>query len=916
MPSHLRPAAMRFSVSAVLPSLVCALVVTGCTDAGKEAQSRDSEKAHSTPAASTAATATAFPPEVPAPVLPLPPTERDLLEDGGFEGPGPGAWVENNWPKNQVAFVRDPVNPFKGRFSQRMALIKASGEADLQLFQTIKGAPVAAGVQIRLALRAQSGNTKPLKVQLRRNGAPWTTYSSIQVGATTTWQECVLGGRMPDPLPPDGVGVYVHLQEETVAWVDEVSVSLMPERDPRGPLPGDLIANGSFEAGMHRWYIYNRNGGSRPPVGSTEDLELGAPDGGVFELADAAQGRRALRLDTRKHCATYLNSAAFPYHHGHPLTVSAQVRARPASGKPGAKLGFDLMVGPNGSAAWMGQKGFQVGAEWTPVTFTCTPGPSAAGAFLQLYSHHHGIIEMDDVRVTQVAGAIPVPVFGIEQADMPPAAVYRGDERPRAVVRAASLPAGATVEAGLRVVDAWGTTLSYLPVALAADAQGYATALVPLPTARFGGFRCALEIQGRLEAETIYCVVPTLPKPDGSGRSFFGGHFGFSEYGLVIAERAGMRWGRLHPPSYTKWSEVEREPGKLAFCTSGVERAQAHGFNLLGLFDSTPKWAGIVNGMGPAHCARLPRDWSEYANYVQATRRAFPGIRHWEVWNEPDGEYFLSLPQGKDRAQAYVEIMTNTRTAIDKLAATDPQLAQVELVGLAVASLDLPVARKVIELDGARQVDSLSFHLYGEDQDPLEKQVPFLPQLAWLRAARNRSGGEPAIWHTEGGMWIQTAPTWLALCGYRSTECSTQLDGAHALVRIATTLKALGVKRHFHYGMMGNGNLMWRNECAGMIDFGGFARPALAAHAAMVQELDDAEPLSMDVIAVEGAKVRLARFASPRGPLTVAWVRGDLPAGKVPGLLDGAARITDLMGNPVAAGAARVTLAPLYVRGR
>lgn len=858
--------------------------------------------------------AAAIPP--PATVAPaeLPAGKRELVKDGGFENPAPGPWTENNWAKNEATFVRDPEQPFRGRFSQRLTMTKAASTADLQLLQRLDGVSPNCGMLIKLAVRGRS-NARPLQAQVRRIGAPYTTYGSMRIPPTAHWQEHAFVATLPKELPSEGVGIYVHLQDESVAWVDEVSVSLLAERDARGPLAGNLVYNGSFEAGRARWILYNRDA-AKLHLGPAADENMGAPDGAVVEVADAPQGRRVMRFAVKQHCAAYLGSAYFPYRHGHPLTASARIRARSGGGTVELSLGH----GETPNTTWIGKGTISATSDWQTIKVACTPGPSAAGgAFLQIFSSAPGEYEVDDVRVEQApaaAGAV-APLFGCALVDAPAGGVFRGDERPRLALRATGLPAGKPVEAALRISDAWERTAAYLTVDLTADAAGEATTVVELPRDQFGGFRCALEVAGRLQAEALYSVVPALPKPDGSARSFFGGHFRLNPYALDLAERAGMRWLRLHPPLDTKWMVAEPEQGKLAFPTAGIERALARGFNVLGSLDTCPEWAATPGIDQPYTWwrNRVPRDWAQWSNYVQAALRAFPGIRHWEIYNEPDID-FLLVPKGVDKAAAYTEIMTRTRTAIDELARSEPKLAQVELVGLPVSSLDRPFFREVIAKGGAAQVDSLGFHFYYEDQDPLEKRPDFLEQLAAMRAARNRSSAEPGIWHTEGGIWIKSAPSWFALSGLPDHEGTTQLDGAHTVVRTAVALKALGVKRHFHYAATGNAGLMWRTECSSMIDLDGSARPSLAAHAAMVWQLDDAQPKAMDTVQAGGAAVRLARFTSPRGAITVAWARGDLAAAQVPGLLAGASEVRDLMGNQLMAEQARVTIAPIYVRYR
>ena len=857
----------------------------------------------------TPAERTISPPAPPARLADeAPPVEEELISDGGFEGPAPGPWGQNNWAKNEVEFARDTDHPYRGRFSQRLRLVRAVGPADLQLVQRLEDIGPGGGVLVKLAVRGRS-NARPLAVEIRRNGPPYTTYSSLSVPPTEDWQMHAFVATLPAVLPADGLGLYIHLNDESTVWIDEVSVGLLPKVDPRGPLAGNQIVNGSFEVGLARWTLYNRDACALAD-GPRAFENIAGPDGAVEAAADAPAGLSVLRFSVREFCGAYLNSAYVPYRHGHALSASVRIRARSGGGA------VELSLGHGQPPTWLGKATATIGSAWQTINLTCIPGPSASGgAFLQVFSKAPGDYMIDDVRVEQTpAVTVAGPVYGCAVIDAPPASLFRGDEQPRLRVRAAGLAPAARIRASLRVCDAWERTIAELPLTLAADDAGYASTELALPRSRFGGFHCALEVANRMEAEAVYSLVPSLPKPDGSGHSFFGGHFQLNPYGLDLAERMGMRWLRLHPPLNTKWMLAEPEQGTCVFQTVGVERAVARGFSVLGSLDTTPKWAATPGNDEPYTWwnSRVPRDWVQWADYVQAAIRAFPGIRHWEVFNEPDID-FLLVPKGTDKAAAYTEILAHTQQAVDALALTAPALAKIELVGLPVSSLDRPFFREVIAKGGATHVDSLGFHFYYEDLDPLEKKPDFLEQLMAMRAARNRSGAEPGIWHTEGGIWIKSAPSWFALYGLPRSETTTQLDGAHTLVRTAVALKALGLKRHFHYAVGGNAGLMWRTECSSLIDLDGSARPGAAAHAAMVWLLDDAEPKGVVTVVVGAAQVRVASFRSPsRGTIRVAWSRLPVVASLVPHLLEGASEVRDLMGNPVN-GMPELSAAPIYV---
>jgi polysaccharide biosynthesis protein PslG len=88
------------------------------------------------------------------------------------------------------------------------------------------------------------------------------------------------------------------------------------------------------------------------------------------------------------------------------------------------------------------------------------------------------------------------------------------------------------------------------------------------------------------------------------------------------------------------WSGIERQQGVFDWVRHDavVEAASSRGLKVLGLIAYTPSWARPA-GTSNKHA---PSDLHDYARFVgQVVRRySAAGVRHWELWNEPNHSAF------------------------------------------------------------------------------------------------------------------------------------------------------------------------------------------------------------------------------------------------------------------------------------
>ncbi|MHB1157020.1 MAG: carbohydrate binding domain-containing protein [Phycisphaerales bacterium] len=874
----------------------------------------------------------------------------NLIGNPGFEAGAIDSptyrWSPNNWAKNDVQFTLDSDHPHSGQYAQRVTMKRILNQPDVQL--AMQHLPVKPGmaVQLHFWMRGRT-NSLPIQVQFRKGGAPYTTYWDFQIPPEDQWTEYVFNVTLPPKTDPDDTALMFNMKQENTYWLDDVSVVEFPVTDGRPAMTGNLIANGSFEAGRDRWYAEFRESGGK----SYSNFEPAVQKNILADItsvaaADAPSGHRVLRFPVFENCAASLTSAYFPMRYNVPAIISFKLK----TSAPGRNFHVQLGSGKVPNLTLLGKGFTSPDTDWHTYTFPVTPAPASSGVyFLQLSTASPGEYELDSIRVNegdQPLGDDQARHFnaGIEPADdTHPANIFYHNDKAMFRLRVENNTPGIspsspetrnstastaapplkpetlvpeTLPFRGRVVDVWNRTISEFNLAVTLDEQGMGEATFRVPTHLYGGFKCEIDRAAKSsrlmpDAELIYSVVEPLPSPKDAGDSYFGGHVMLTPYNLLIAERAGFRWLRLHPPMPTKWMVIEQEPGKYDFQLEGVRRAHDMGFKLLGSFDTTPDfhaWPDLVTKSGWGNNS-LPHDWAAYRRYVVATAKAFsPYIDHWEVWNEPDSSGFLKVPDEKKRAESYVEILRNTRQALDDAGLKLP------LVAPAVSHITAKMFKPAVR-DGARDLDIVSFHYYNETTGPEEFKPAMTEELAFIRGFKNHADQTPDIWMTEGGVWLASGNSWLRTSQAPRTQVVSVLDAAHSLVRTAVAFKAMGLGKHFHYADFAapSGRTVCRDECAGLSDVNGIPLPSLAAHAAMVRFLDQAQPLGLRVEKVGDAHVVLARFTRDSRPITVVWSRVPVSLRDAASVLPTGGKLYDMMGNLIRRDdAVLLSLNPIY----
>ena len=204
--------------------------------------------------------------------------------------------------------------------------------------------------------------------------------------------------------------------------------------------------------------------------------------------------------------------------------------------------------------------------------------------------------------------------------------------------------------------------------------------------------------------------------------------------------RLGAKWARVH----TGWCRTELRRGEYEFAwldavvdrllKIGIQPWFCVGFgNRLYMpearFESAVGW--VPTRTDEARCA--------WRRYVGALAEHFRGrVRHFEIWNEPQGESFWRPEQ--PGAPKYVELVKLTVPAIRQ------QQPEAVIIGGAVAGMDTKFFQACMECGLGEHIQKASFHSYR----PLPELDYEADVRRWRQIIAKHHPGIP-LWHGEVG---------------------------------------------------------------------------------------------------------------------------------------------------------------------
>ena len=865
----------------------------------------------------------------------------NLVSNPGFEE-GTAPWAENNWLHNEVRFLRDKVNPHSGTFSYMMQFTKSIHDPITQFLYPALA--VRSNQTLRVSYWARGISNGPaLHLLLRKGQEPYTVYFRAESIPTEQWQEFVYTISLPPKLDSETVQLAFQLRGVGTIWVDDVSVTEMPAVEEGEAPRENPIRNASFEAGRDGWtgtFRTREFGTAWEESGSNSPSPEGARLS-TTEAPGAPHGRRYLSFDIPAQGRAVVTSAYFPARYGRPMTLKFSLRAStPVS------FHASLASGKNANVRLDGGSTLQASSEWKTFSVPATLNPAPSGVYCVFFEFPQPAhYDIDAVTLTENENpgvALFPPAFSISPTTQTPTAhLYSLNQDGKFQLQIAGAKGSPNWPGVVTVRDYLDQTVAQVEVNVPLDAEGYGQASFSVPTNRYGAFRMEARrldgvateqspswwqkwlgpkkaetpkiATGPLLAEQIYSVLPDLPAPAERPDSYFGSHVDLNSYNLEIARRAGFRWLRLYPPLMTQWMAMEHTPGNWNFQTENVVKAKAQGFRILANLGTAPDFAADVDPKAEkARWTRSypPADLNRWKDYVVRSFNAFSScVDAWEIWNEPDGGY-LKVRPGLDKTEVYFSLLKAAREALDSTG--KPAF----VTGPAIANINAPLGWGILDKGAAEYLDAFSFHFYSLAAGGSNPDIDFLNAvMAHYATYRGKNQTPLALWHTEGGIYLAGSQSWLQTYRIPPSSVVTPSQSAASMVRSAIYFKANGVKRHFAYqsGTSEAGRRTPEDITCGFIDVTGIPGPGIAAHAAMVSQVEDANGTGFETRVIENIRVRVAHFAGAKEKVDVYWAENSLALAKVLGpSFEG--KVFDVMGNPLSVPNAVIGEYPVYVR--
>lgn len=234
--------------------------------------------------------------------------------------------------------------------------------------------------------------------------------------------------------------------------------------------------------------------------------------------------------------------------------------------------------------------------------------------------------------------------------------------------------------------------------------------------------------------------------------------------GGVTWVRVGIPWDDVQPSGPDSWSFGWQR-------LETVDSLLARGYQVLVVFSGTPSWARpsaqnqacedwIENSLNLAlvdrnlrKCPPVPEFIPDFERFVRRVSEEFPGVDHWEVWNETFNEASVGSPDTRGVSHFYGTVAEED----ELIFAASRALGDGEFVvccgygsGQWVTSPDEDrnfIQWRIQEMPGGDSIDILSLHHYEWDGSEPSSRIPeFIDEIIY------DVPGTLPIWLTEYGV--------------------------------------------------------------------------------------------------------------------------------------------------------------------
>jgi len=362
---------------------------------------------------------------------------------------------------------------------------------------------------------------------------------------------------------------------------------------------------------------------------------------------------------------------------------------------------------------------------------------------------------------------------------------------------------------------------------------------------------------------------------------------------VQAARASGATWARYQ----VQWDQIEKErKDPPAYDWSDYDPAMrqltSSGFRVVATIRENPVWASATR-CGPLNAEGQQALPQFLAALVRRYSAAPYGVKHWEIYNEPDNADPVQFPDlggcwGKDPA-GYAAVL---KLAYEAIKGADPQ-AVVLFGGIALEKFDgspfnLDFAKQVLDAGGGPYFDWMNFHYYPAFSYRWDRfGVGVQGKAAYLRQVLRDAGIDKPLACSEIGQ-PSAGP---AGEGYSDELTMRMIIREHAQALLADVQFAIW------YG--------WQDKdgdvrAYGLMDADGEPKPALATYTLLANALGQsrfAGALAREETGNDKIEAyRLAVTARPGTTLVIAWRKDDGPALPLP-IPAATAVVTDATGK-------------------